>query len=138
MHAQDQHEIDTVSKSAGKSPSCSSEEMSLPRNHLRWFSAMAAYGTWVCLLTFYQEALGRDDVVPGVVAGIQTHGELLHWNPYIHSIVTAGAFTPEGEFLVSSAAASSVIMATQGTSRLSRPKHRASAATACRTRARFL
>jgi hypothetical protein len=34
-----------------------------------------------------------------MIAGIQTHGELLHWNPHTHSIVTAGAFTKEGEFL---------------------------------------
>ena len=42
------------------------------------------------------------DVVPGMIAAIQTFGQLLHWNPhihYIHSLVTCGAYTPEGEFL---------------------------------------
>ena len=43
--------------------------------------------------------LGRDDVLPGMVAAIQTYGELLHWHPHIHALVTCGAFTPEGEFL---------------------------------------
>ena len=26
-------------------------------------------------------------------------GELLHWHPHIHTLVTCGAFTPDGEFL---------------------------------------
>ena len=39
------------------------------------------------------------DVVPGLIAAIQTFGQLLHWNPHIHSLVTCGAYTPEGEFL---------------------------------------
>jgi len=26
-------------------------------------------------------------VVPGMVAAIQTHGELLHWPPHIHALV---------------------------------------------------
>jgi len=44
-------------------------------------------------------ALGRDDVAPGMIAAIQTHGELLHWNPHVHMLLTCGAFTPQGEFL---------------------------------------
>jgi hypothetical protein len=38
--------------------------------------------------------LGREDVVPGMIAAIQTSGQLLHWNPHIHSLVTCGAYTP--------------------------------------------
>ncbi len=38
-------------------------------------------------------------VVPGMIAAIPTHGELLHWHPHIHMLITCGAFTPEGEFL---------------------------------------
>ncbi len=34
-----------------------------------------------------------------MVAAIQTHGELLHWHPHIHTFVTCGGFTAEGEFL---------------------------------------
>ena len=34
-----------------------------------------------------------------MIAAIQTHGELLHWHPHIHTLVTCGAFTAEGEFL---------------------------------------
>ena len=43
--------------------------------------------------------LKRDDVVPGMVAGIQTFGELIHFHPHIHAIATDGAFTPDGVFL---------------------------------------
>jgi hypothetical protein len=34
-----------------------------------------------------------------MVAAIQTFGELLHWHPHVHALVTCGAFTPDGEFL---------------------------------------
>jgi hypothetical protein len=27
------------------------------------------------------------------------HSVLLHWHPHIHTLVTCGAFTAEGEFL---------------------------------------
>ena len=37
--------------------------------------------------------------MPGMIGAIQTHGEILHWHPHIHVLITCGAFTPEGEFL---------------------------------------
>lgn len=40
----------------------------------------------------------RDDVVPGMIGAIQTHGQLLHWHPHLHVLITCGAWTPEGEF----------------------------------------
>jgi len=43
--------------------------------------------------------LDRKDVVPGMIAAIQTFGQLAQWNPHIHSLVSCGAFTPYGEFL---------------------------------------
>jgi len=54
---------------------------------------------WTCLQAEVRHQLGRDDVTPGMIAAIQTHGELLHWHPHIHTLVTCGAFTPEGDFL---------------------------------------
>ena len=54
---------------------------------------------WACIQAEVHRLLGRDDVLPGMVAAIQTHGELLHWHPHIHALVTCGAFTPQGEFL---------------------------------------
>jgi hypothetical protein len=54
---------------------------------------------WTCLQAEVRRLLGRDDVTPGMVAAIQTHGELLHWHPHFHVLLTCGAFTPQGEFL---------------------------------------
>jgi hypothetical protein len=34
-----------------------------------------------------------------MIEAIQTHGELLHWHPHIHVLITCGAYTPEGDFL---------------------------------------
>ena len=53
---------------------------------------------WTCIKTEIRRLLGRDDAAPGMIAAIQTHGELLHWHPHIHTLVTCGAFTPAGEF----------------------------------------
>ena len=54
---------------------------------------------WACIKTEVRRLLGRDDVVPGMIAAIQTHGELLHFHPHIHVLVTCGAWTTEGDFL---------------------------------------
>jgi hypothetical protein len=47
----------------------------------------------------YQAVLGRDDVVPGMVADVQTFGELSHWHPHVHAVVSDGVFTPDGTFI---------------------------------------
>jgi len=54
---------------------------------------------WTCLKAEAVRLLGREGIVPGMIAAIQTHGELLHWHPHIHVLITCGAFTPEGDFL---------------------------------------
>jgi len=54
---------------------------------------------WGCLRAEVQRALARADVLPGMIATIQTHGELLHWHPHVHALVTCGAFTPGEDFL---------------------------------------
>ena len=53
---------------------------------------------WTCIKTEIRRLLGRDNIAPGMIAAIQTHGELLHWHPHIHTLVTCGGFTPRGEF----------------------------------------
>jgi hypothetical protein len=53
---------------------------------------------WTCLNAEAQRVLGREDVVPGMIAAIQTHGELLHWH-HIHVLISCCVFTPEGDFL---------------------------------------
>jgi len=54
---------------------------------------------WTCIQAEVRRLLGRDDVVPGMVAAIQTFGSLLHWHPHVHVLLTCGAFTSEGQFL---------------------------------------
>ena len=45
--------------------------------------------------------LGRRDVKPGMVVGIQTFGQLIHFHLHIHihAIATDGEFAPDGTFL---------------------------------------
>jgi len=58
-----------------------------------------ARAAWETVRDVHRAVLGREDVVPGAVAGIQTFGQLIHWHPHIHALVTEGAFTPAGTFL---------------------------------------
>jgi len=53
----------------------------------------------VCIRAETGRLLGRKDVVPGMIAAIQTFGTLGHWNPHFHFLSTCGAFTREGDFL---------------------------------------
>ena len=72
------------------------------RLHTRFFRKLLGKlcaCAWTCLQAEVRRLLGRDDVVPGMVAAIQTHGELLHWHPHFHVLLTCGAFTPQGDFL---------------------------------------
>ncbi len=72
------------------------------RVHARFDRALLgklSSAAWACVRDEVRRLLGRDDVLPGMVAAIQTFGELLHWHPHLHSLVTCGGFTPAGEFL---------------------------------------
>jgi len=51
------------------------------------------------VITVYRAASGRPDAVPGMVGAIQTFGQLVHWHPHIHALVTEGVFLPDGTFL---------------------------------------
>ena len=55
-----------------------------------------AYDT---LRDFMRATLGADDVVPGVISSIQTHGTLANWHPHLHVLATDGAFRPDGTFV---------------------------------------
>ncbi len=37
---------------------------------------------WETIVEVYQAILNRDDVIPGMVGGIQTHGELVHYHSH--------------------------------------------------------
>ncbi len=51
------------------------------------------------VITVYRAGSGRPDAVPGMVGAIQTFGQLIHWHPHIHALVTEGVFLPQGTFL---------------------------------------
>jgi hypothetical protein len=53
---------------------------------------------WETLLEAYRAALGAD-VNPGGILTIQTFGQLIHFHPHIHGLVTDGAFTSDGRFI---------------------------------------
>jgi hypothetical protein len=54
---------------------------------------------WEAVRDVDRATLGRDDVVPGLTVGIQTHGELANWHPHLHVLTTDGAFAPDGTFI---------------------------------------
>ncbi len=54
---------------------------------------------WETIVEVYRAVLDRNDVVPGMVGGIQTYGELIHYHPHVHTVTTNGAFSKEGTFL---------------------------------------
>jgi hypothetical protein len=58
-----------------------------------------ARAAWETVRDVYRRTLGRDDVLPGMIAGIQTFGELVHFHPHIHALVTDGGFLPDGTFV---------------------------------------
>ncbi len=58
-----------------------------------------ARAAWESVVEVVRDVLGRDDLVPGLIAGIQTFGELVHFHPHIHAIATDGGFLPNGTFV---------------------------------------
>jgi hypothetical protein len=54
---------------------------------------------WEVIKEIYQTVFERDDVVPGMVGTVQTFGQLAHFHPHIHAIVTDGAFSKDGTFI---------------------------------------
>ncbi len=71
-----------------------------------------ARAAWESVVEVYRNSLQRGDVVPGMVAGIQTFGELIHFHPHIHAIATDGAFTPDGIFLCLPKTTADLLLAT--------------------------
>ncbi len=54
---------------------------------------------WETIREVYQAVLHRGDVTPGMIGGIQTHGQLSQWHPHLHCLATYGAFTLQGSFI---------------------------------------
>jgi hypothetical protein len=54
---------------------------------------------WQTVLEVSRAVLDRRDVCPGMVSGIHTFGQLVHFHPHIHALTTDGAFAPDGTFI---------------------------------------
>lgn len=52
---------------------------------------------WFTIRDVYQSVLG-EGAIPGAVMSIQTFGELIHWHPHIHALITDGSFSIDGSF----------------------------------------
>jgi hypothetical protein len=58
-----------------------------------------ARAAWETVIDVYRNVLGRDDILPGMIVGIQTFGQLVHFHPHCHAIATDGGFAPDGTFV---------------------------------------
>ncbi len=67
--------------------------------YVRGLLGQLAQAAWSTVAEVYRDGLQRQDVTPGMVAGIQTFGELVNFHPHIHAIASDGAFTADGTFL---------------------------------------
>jgi hypothetical protein len=54
---------------------------------------------WQTVLEVYRAVLDRSDVTPGMMAAIHTFGQVLHFHPHLHALVSDGAFSPDGTFI---------------------------------------
>jgi hypothetical protein len=61
-------------------------------NHPGVLLGRLAYRAWETILETYRDLAGDRGALPGMIAGIQTFGELLHFHPHIHALVTDGVY----------------------------------------------
>ena len=54
---------------------------------------------WETILEVYQTLFDDPDVIPGMIGGIQSFGELIHHHSHVHAIVTDGVSTEDGTFI---------------------------------------
>ena len=53
---------------------------------------------WGTVRDLYLAGRPERTAVPGLVASVQTYGDLANWQPHIHALVTSGLIDPDGEF----------------------------------------
>lgn len=54
---------------------------------------------WQATLQVVRAVLAREDLPPGMIGAIRTHGQLCGWHPRLHCLTTYGGFTPGGTFI---------------------------------------
>ena len=55
--------------------------------------------SWQSTVEVVRAVLDREDLTPGMIGAIQTHGRLSGWHPHLHCLTTYGGFTPGGTFI---------------------------------------
>ena len=53
---------------------------------------------WETVLELMGAAAGDEEMRPGMVAVVQTAGDLANWHPHVHALVSRGGWTQDGEW----------------------------------------
>ena len=61
--------------------------------HHRQLLGGLARAAWETALELMQAAAGDDELRPGMVAVVQTAGDLANWHPHVHALVSRGGWT---------------------------------------------
>ena len=60
-------------------------------------SDLSRYG-WEALKLYFKKAVKGKEAVPGAVIAIQSFGDFLGFNPYLHVLISDGCFHENGRF----------------------------------------
>jgi len=67
--------------------------------HHRELLGGLARAAWETVLELMSEAIGEEAIRPGMVAVVQTAGDLGNWHPHVHALVSRGGWTQDGEWI---------------------------------------
>ncbi|MEJ2188365.1 MAG: transposase [Acidobacteriota bacterium] len=67
--------------------------------HHRELLGRLARAAWETVLELMCAAAGDEGMRPGMVAVVQTAGDLGNWHPHVHALVSRGGWTRDGEWL---------------------------------------
>jgi hypothetical protein len=67
--------------------------------HHRELLGKLARAAWETVLDLMIEATGEESLRPGMVAVVQTAGDLARWHPHVHALVSRGGWTRGWEWV---------------------------------------
>jgi hypothetical protein len=67
--------------------------------HHRELLGGLARAAWETVLELMSAADGEEGIRPGMVAVVQTAGDLANWHPHVHAMVSRGGWTLDGEWI---------------------------------------
>ena len=65
----------------------------------RWLLGALCRLAYESICEVMRQATGDEEAVPGMVGATQTFGDLAHWRPHVHAIVSDGVFSKDGHFV---------------------------------------